>query len=67
MVLLRVKLFTVVISMVEDDLQFPGAPSLVQQVFGKELALLGELLVLSLELILHLAKLLELPAQAEGS
>ena len=43
-----------VVSVVEDHLQLSGASGLVQQVFGKLLTLLGQLLVLRLELILHL-------------
>lgn len=56
----------VVVPVVQDDFQLPGAPRLVQQVLGKLLALSGQLLVLGLELVLHLAQLLQLPAQLKG-
>ena len=64
--LARVQLLAVVVAVVEDDLQLARAARLVQQVLGEELALVRQLLVLLPELILHLAQLLELPAQAEG-
>lgn len=43
-----------VISVVEDHLKFPGAARLVKEVLGKLFALLGQLLILRLELILNL-------------
>lgn len=60
-----VQLLAVVVAVVEDGLQLSGAPRLVQQVLGEELALLRELLVLLPELVLHLTELLQLPAQPE--
>lgn len=44
----------VVVPVVQDGLQLSGAPGLVQEVFGEALALLGQLLVLLTELVLHL-------------
>lgn len=45
-----------VISVVEDHLKFPGAARLVKEVLGKLFALLGQFLILRLELILNLKK-----------
>lgn len=45
-----------VISVVEDHLKFSGAARLVEEVLGKLFALLGQLLILRLELILNLQK-----------
>lgn len=45
-----------VISVVEDHLKFSGAARLVKEVLGKLFALLGQLLILRLELILNLQK-----------
>lgn len=44
----------VVVPVVQDGLQLPGASGLIQEVFGETLALLGQLLVLLTELVLHL-------------
>ena len=55
-----------VVAEVEDELQLAGAARLVQQVLGELLALARQLLVLRLELVLHLAQLLQLPAELEG-
>lgn len=51
---LWIQLLTEVVTVVEDGLQLSGAPGLVQQVLGKQLTLLGQLLVFLTELILHL-------------
>lgn len=55
-----------VITVVEDYFQLFRAPGLVQEVLGKLLAHVGQLLVLRLELVLHRAELLQLPAELEG-
>lgn len=56
-----------VISVIEDELQLSGAACLVQQVLGELFTLLWQLLILSLKLILHLAELLQLPAELKCS
>lgn len=45
-----------VVPVVEDHLQLPGAPRLVQEVLGELFALLRQLLILGFELILHLIR-----------
>ena len=54
MAVLHVQLLAVVVTVIEDGLQLPAAAGLVQQVLSEQLALLGQLLVLLTELILHL-------------
>lgn len=49
-----VQFLALVVSVVQYGFQLSGTPGLVQEVFGKALALLRQLLVLLSELILHL-------------
>lgn len=55
-----------IIPVVEDQLELFGAACLVEQIFGKLLTLLRELLVLKPKFIFHFAELLKLPAELEG-
>lgn len=55
-----------VITVVEDYFQLFRTSGLVQEVLGKLLTHMGQLLVLRLELVLHRAELLQLPAELEG-
>lgn len=55
-----------VVTIVEDYFQLFRTSGLVQEVLGKLLAHMGQLLVLRLELVLHRAELLQLPAELEG-
>lgn len=55
-----------VITVVEDYFQLFRASGLVQEVLGELLTHMGQLLVLRLELVLHRAELLQLPAELEG-
>lgn len=45
-----------VVSVVQDHLEFSGAARLVQEVLGELFALLGQLLILRLELVFNLQK-----------
>lgn len=56
-----------IIAIVEDCFQLFRAPRLVQEVLRKLFTHSGEFLVLRLELILHCAQLLQLPAELKRS
>lgn len=55
-----------VITVVEDYFQLFRTSGLVQEVLGKLLTHMGQLLVLRLKFVLHRAELLQLPAELEG-